>query len=554
MKRKIWPLILLLAALCAVCALLIGVNSRNVTFSFGEGGVRIRFSRQPYEEVIRPWYSEQDDCWYYFLPRALCQEQVIYNDSLDRELRIDGQVIPKHGRFEWEEGRTYRMLYNENEINVRMMVSSGLPAVFIHSDPLNADKDVMLEGRINIFETDGSLQYNGTLLMNGRGNSTFVLFDKKPYNIKLDRPARLLGMDRSRDWCLLANAWDYSYMNNKLAYDMAGGAGFRYTPEAKYADVWLNENYWGIYLVTEKAEVNENRIRITDLKAKNQKLNPDTDFTKAPAYNTGSERGIDLDRVPEDITGGYVIERDYRLEADYPDRKMTPSYFETTGYGTAFNIKAPEFADRREVEYIRALTSETEQAILSPEGVSETGQHWTEYIDLDSFVKCYLVAEIAYDLDKDITNTYYYKDRDSVDPRFYSGPVWDYDNRFGGTEGRETAEDLSKLASGGPKHAGGWTRYLYDRPEFYEAVCREWNGYFREYLQKNAPENIRRWEAQIEKSVGMDLVRWPRGNDYPVLWPGSDGFTSTYVFEDEVQHLEDWIRKRCAFLDSVWGE
>ena len=44
-----------------------------------------------------------------------------------------------------------------------------------------------------------------------------------------------------------------------------------------------------------------------------------------------------------------------------------------------------------------------------------------------------MIAEIAYDLDKDLTNTYIYKDRDSINNRFYMGPVWDYDCRFGGT-------------------------------------------------------------------------------------------------------------------------
>ena len=559
MRRKWLTPVLLLAVLCVICTVLIRMNSHGAAFTFGTGGVGIRFSRQPYEESIRPWYSEEEEAWIYFLPSALCTDRTIYNDGLDRELTIDGRAIPKRGAFTWEEGRTYRMVYDDRETDVRFLPSGGLPAIFITMEPealeeINYSKNSTEAGSLTVFQADGQVSLHGGLTIHGRGNSSYTIFDKKPYNIKLDRPAGLLGMERARDWCLLANAWDYSYMNNKLAFDMAKNAGFRFTPDAEYADVWMNGTYRGLYLITEKIEVHENRIHITSLKDQNQAVNRDTDMTRATSFDDGSLRGIELENLPEDITGGYVIERDYRLAADYPGRKMTPSYFETTGAGTAFSIRAPEYADRREAEYIQALTSEMEQAILSPEGVSETGKGWLEYIDLDSWVKCYMIAEIAHDLDKDVTNTYYYKDTDSVDPRFYAGPVWDYDNRFGGTEGQASAEELTRLASGGPHYAGGWSRYLYDRPEFYAAVCREWKETFRDYLRETAPERIDGWQRLIETSVGLDLVRWPRNEKSPVLWPGGDGFREDYSFADEMDYLKDWIRKRSEFLDGIWGE
>ena len=559
MNKKSLKLILLLVGMCVVCAVCFLLDARNVTFCRGADGiVEVRIKRNTIKETVRPWYCEAEDTYYLFLPSALCGRE-IFGDQLETPLYIDGQEVTKRDRFAWENGQTCHMMYGEFDGTVKFMASSGLPAVFIHTEAeyrqrVNEDNTVAAPGELVVFDEKGSISYNGGMTISGRGNSTYTLFEKKPYNIKLDQSACVLGMARDKDWSLLANAWDYSYMNNKLAFDMAEKAGFRYVPDAEYADVYFNGDYQGIYLVTEKVEVNRDRVRISDLKTANESANPGTVLEKAEKFDDGYQRGVLLENLPADITGGYLLERDLRLDPDYPRRVMTPSYFETEKTGTAFNIKSPEYADVKEVEYIRALTSEMESAILAADGVSDTGEYYLDYLDLTSWVRCYMIAEIAYDLDKDVTNTYYYKNPDAIDSCFYSGPVWDYDNRFGGSEKYASAEILTKLANGGWDQAGGWSQYLYEKPEFYEAVLREWNIFFLKYLEDEAPVIIDGWQKQIGKSVAMDLVRWPRGEDSPVLWPGSEGFTDRYSFDEAVGYLKNWIGTRCAFLDACWGE
>ena len=479
----------------------------------------------------------------------------MYNDCYD-ELYIDDRKIDKSTKFEWEDDVTYKIKNADVEIMAKFMGSSALPALFISTDTgsmeqLNLDKNYSERGKIDIFGADGSISYSGGLSLKGRGNTTYGFFEKKPFNIKLDDAAGILGMNMDKDWALLANSWDYSYMNNKLAFDMASKAGFDYVPEAEYADVYFNGDYWGIYLVAERVEVDENRIDITDLKKKNQEANPDMDISAAETFDYGNKRGVYLDNVPDDITGGYLLERDYRLDPNYEGtRKMTTSYFETQDFGTCISIKSPEYASEEEVDYICDLTNEMEQAITSPDGYSESGEYYLDYIDLDSWVKWYMVAEIAYDLDKDKTNTYFYKDRDEIDTKFYIGPIWDYDNRFGGTKSYASAEILTKLELG-----GGWVRYLYEKPEFFNAVCQEWNAYFKDYLREDAQRNIDLWQEEISRSVKMDNVRWYRGAGYPVMWPSDgDAFVTEYDFNDEVEHLRNWVSTRCDFLDTYWGK
>ena len=552
MNRKKFALILLLAGMILLSVFFAHTDARNVVFSKGMGDhAAVTVKRNTYEEKIYPYYSEREDTYYFFLPSALCGN-VIYNDSFEPDIIIDHRTLGRFGAFSWEEGKTYTFTYGEDDVRIRFMRSSALPALFItteegHTQLLDEDKTHAERGWMDVFEADGSISYSGGLVIHGRGNSTFSTFLKKPYNIELDKAAGILGMERDRDWCLLANAWDYSYMNNKLALDMASGAGFLYVPDAEYADVYMNGKYYGIYLIAEKAEVGEKKISITDLEAKNKRANPGKDPAAAETFDTGNRRGVRLENVPSDITGGYWIEMDYRLGADYTKRIITDSYFETDA-GTAFNIRSPRYADEKEVAYISSLTNELEQAVRSEKGVSETGKTWLDYIDLNSWVRWYMVAEIANDPDKGITNTYYYKDADPADPKFYMGPVWDYDNRFGGTTNHSSAEILTGLAS------GGWIRDLYERPEFREAVRREWKSFFRDYLTKDAPENIGRWHEQIRKSVMMDNVRWFRGTGYPRTWPRGDGnFTDDYDFDEAAEYLKGWIRTRCEFLDGCWS-
>ena len=554
MNRKTFALVLLLAGMILLCVLFAHIDARNVVFCAGRGGhAAVTVKLNTYEEKIYPSYSVQEDAYYFFLPSMLCGNE-IWNDAFDADLVIDGRKLGKFERFEWEEGRTYTFTYGEEDVKVRFMTSAAIPAIFItteegHTRLLDEDKTHAERAWMDVFEADGSISYSGGLTMRGRGNSTFVSFPKKPYNIKLDKAAGILGMNRDKDWCLLANSWDYSFMNNKLALDMASAAGFRYVPDAEYADVFINGNYYGLYLVAEKAEVSEEKVSITDLEAKNQRVNPTTDMLTAETFDTGTRRGVRLENLPSDITGGYWLEMDYRLASDYDRRILTSSYFETEGYGTAFNIRSPEYADEQEVAYISGLVSELEQAVRSEDGVSDAGKSWLEYIDLTSWVRWYMVAEIANDRDKGITNTYFYKDADSVDPKFHMGPVWDYDNRFGGTAEAPDTDVLTKLAE------GGWFRYLYDRPEFLEAVRQEWNTFFRDYLANEAPAKIDAWQEQIRKSVEMDNIRWYRGKGYAKDWPHEDGeFTSDYDFDEEADFLRNWIRQRLEFLDTCWAE
>ena len=58
-------------------------------------------------------------------------------------------------------------------------------------------------------KNDDSIEASeGELQIRGRGNYTWDWFEKKPYRIKLDKKAPLLGFNKSKHFVLLAHADD----------------------------------------------------------------------------------------------------------------------------------------------------------------------------------------------------------------------------------------------------------------------------------------------------------------------------------------------------------
>ena len=72
MNKKLFALIVLFVGICISSAAGISISNRTVQFcpgSEGKVGISVRFNS--YVEVINPYYCENEDTYYYFLPTAL---------------------------------------------------------------------------------------------------------------------------------------------------------------------------------------------------------------------------------------------------------------------------------------------------------------------------------------------------------------------------------------------------------------------------------------------------------------------------------------------------
>ena len=270
----------------------------------------------------------------------------------------------------------------------------------------------------------------GSMYIKGRGNWTWNSTDKKGFSIKLEEKQELLGMTKSKKWALIGNMPDFTMLRNTLASYLGEAAGMAYTPSSELVDVFVNGVYQGSYLLSEKITIEEGRVEMSDLEDKIDDLMANEDYgeqkiTRDNVSHTTIKYWTNV-KNPADITGGYII------EMEMGDRYEKEASGFVTRRGVSYVIKSPEYASREQVQYIAGFVQELEDALYTSNGVNtKTGKHYTEYMDLDSFVKKYWVDEISKNRDGAKTSHYLYKPADAQSKKIYAGPLWDYDIAFG---------------------------------------------------------------------------------------------------------------------------
>ena len=318
-----------------------------------------------------------------------------------------------------------------------VMKSSRIPTIYIISSDkehgrgyIESSKENKASGNITMITANGDTIYNGGLgSIKCRGNNTFMA-DKKPYQIKLEKSANLLGTDNEDDsdktWLLLANARDASLVRNSIAMYVASAMGL-YTPEYRPVDLFYDGEYHGNYLLCEKIEIGKGRLDIYELEKKNVKANKGVKIKGLPVKQGKNKYGdniqfVDNMKDPKDITKGYLIELD---RAYYQSER---SWFVLSD-GTQFAIKYPENCSQAEVEYISDYMEEGLQAILNGGVNPNTGKDVWSYFDKDSMVKYYLLQEFTDNYDAYASSGYMYLNE--TGGPIISGPAWDFDTSFG---------------------------------------------------------------------------------------------------------------------------
>ena len=446
---------------------------------------------------------------------------------------------------------------------ITVMQGSPLPALYIHTasgslervEKAKANKEA---GTLLAVDAQGNVLYDGALeYIKIRGNSS-LRFSKKNYAIKLDRGTDLFGMGKAKRWVLTGNARDRSLVRNQIALELARFAGLAYTPEFIQTEVYINGEYRGVYLFSEKVEIQENRIAVRDLEAANEELNPDyEDFPKPVGVQKNAQPGdwkaCELEEEPEDITGGYLVE----MESYASRYGEDPSAYRML-QGKVMVVKSPEYASEAQMRYISGLVQAFENAIFSPDGRDpETGKRYDELADADSLVRKFMIEEISKNYDGDSSSQFFYKPADGESEKLFCGPVWDYDAAFGAYGHRKNSPTLNPE---GYQHTGSgtesaWWPQLFAKEDFRAGVRAAWRSSYGPALEillgLRPPEgglmSLEAYISAVEKSAQMNFLRWPIG---------TTANNAAYVgktFAENTAYLSDFLARRYAFLQGEWG-
>ena len=438
---------------------------------------------------------------------------------------------------------------------VKLMISENIASMYITSSDLKnggrayveSDKENKATGKMTFLDPDGTVVYNGKLKqIKGRGNSTWD-YPKKPYQIKLDKAFDLIGTgddsEAKKTWVLLANYADESFVRNSLTYDLAAELSLPYTPNTRPVDLYYDGEYLGIYLLCEKTEIGAGRVDIHDLEEDIENANPNVnDLDLLPTEKGKSSYGNEYQYVaglndPKDLSGGYL------LEIDYPHRALEEKSYFITSHDSYVVSKSPEYLSQRAMEYISSFYQEFEDAVYAGGVNPDTGKSYTDYIDLRSLAKSYLISEFSQEGDTFRSSSYFYKPEN--EDRLYAGPVWDFDSAYGLFFEIDDITEMTALRTSLGKK-------LLEIPSFCEAVediyKNEIYPLVTDVLLSEDKEaqhgRLRSFDAYIKEISAankMDDIRWSK--------------TETEDFDYAVDQLSYFISQRSKLLyDLSWQD
>ena len=450
-----------------------------------------------------------------FLP-ADCDRQHLRVTFSEDWVRVDGNAL--------DSGAATSAFAKDGEVSVQtpggtfpvtVMSSANLPSLFLTTesgslDAIHADRDHFEKGRLSAAE-EGKLVLDSAPLakIKGRGNSSWVYNDKKGYNIKFEHKTGLFGMKKAKKWALIPNNMDDTLLRNALAYTAAKRTRLPYTVSFAFVDLYLNGEYRGNYFLCEKVEVGKNRVAVADLDNLNEQANPGWKNDDAEK-RYGEKNGTQLawsgpENDPENISGGYLLE--YDLPEVY---EQEPSAFITKNK-TSLNLRSPQYATENEISYVASLYEEFERALLSKNGKNEQGRHYTDYIDMDSFIDGLLLKECTGNSDIGHTSWFIFLPEDTE--RFYMAPIWDFDLSMENAGQQPDSIRFFANAEFQRKYHLNKTR----EKTFFELLCAHRDfmdalaeRYFAlgEDLFRCFDETAETLSQQIRASAAMNAVRW----------------------------------------------
>ena len=337
----------------------------------------------------------------------------------------------------------------------------------------------------------------------GRGNSTWLM-PKKPYKLKFDSKVDLFGNGKAKTWTLIANYCDKSLSRNLMAYSIAREIGFNYTTSTQCVDLFVNDVYQGVYLVCEQIQVDKNRVNISS-----NLSNVDT---------------------------GYLIELDSRAPNEGQEGK---DYFVIDGYNYA--IKDPDVEDEEftseHFNFIKDYFTSSYNSLISNDY-----EIIKNYIDVESFAKCYLVEELFNNIDVGFSSFYFYKDSGG---KLCAGPVWDFDISSGNCDYTENGNDYNSLYA---KEQNIWFKKLLAYQQFQDLVSDLLESYKdRISLKIDEVANYQRQHAYDNK---LNFEAWQILGTY--VWPNPSEIVSLKTWEKQLDYLTNWLKKSLNYLSSVY--
>lgn len=457
------------------------LTSVNDDFSF--------FVNASNNAIIKPYVK--NNIYYLFIPINIEIEKlkIEYTGNLTE---IEGAEIDEEnkqitGEFEDESEFTI-LLDNNKKIKVKIM-QSDVPAIFVNlkdgitKDTVNSGlKTTKYGAEVQILDINSKNNlFDSNAEIKGRGNTSWIA-PKKSYQIKFNKKQNPFGIgkDKNKKWVLIANHYDDTLIKNKLMNDLCVNSELSSIPNSIFVDLYINSEYIGNYLLCDKIEVNSGRIQLDD----------------------------------ED---GGIFELD---DSFYHEEEH---YFKTPITRDFYALKEAVNEDRA----INTINDFRKNLVALENELFAGKTEWNSIkkkIDIDSFIKFYLINEFSKNLDTYFSSKYFYKN--GSNDVIHMGPTWDYDKGdfWGDTESDYTLNLYNQ----------NYMRKLYEYPEFAVLVNNTYQNELKEIINKI---NVSEYADSIIKSSKMNNIVWNKEDKY----------------DKNVNQLNDWVNARKDYFNDRYS-
>ncbi len=380
--------------------------------------------------------------------------------------------------------------------------------LFVYTDDGSdiTSKDYYTDCFINLNGSGAFSNYSANAKIRGRGNSSFLWYDKKPYRLKLNEKHKLLGLDKAKSWVLLANYRDVTDLMNTFVFETGEWLGLPFTNHTRYVELFVNGDYKGVYQLTEQVQQGKNRVNVSD--------------------DGGILIALDVDDGPN--------------ESPYADDNCW-----TSVYRMPLCVKYPD--DERftpnTVDSVRNVFAQLEQAIKDKDYAAVKQQ-----LDIPSFIKFLQLQEFIYNVELSAPRSIYmHKDGDGP---WVMGPLWDFDagydfdwsNMYTGhtffADYHETVMGTNPLKRNGEySYVPQFFTDLFGCPEFVEDYKAQWLA-VKDSIVSHGWDECMKYVAQLRQQGTMqrEADRWP---------------VSGKSFDSEVEKMHRWLQNRATFMTDL---
>jgi hypothetical protein len=388
----------------------------------------------------------------------------------------------------------------------------------------------------------GKPEFVGLCELEIRGQ-TSAGFPKQPYNLEFqdeyrhDKNVSPLGLPEGSDWALYNPYSDKPFLQNFLAYELFEKMG-HYSVRRRFVEVFIDTNggkvtypgdYKGIYMLVEKIKIDKNRVEIDPLSP----------------YVT---------REPE-ISGGYMFKKDKDSTGDRNFNTSGGSGF--AGQALKMHDPKPREVTTAQVTWLRTYLNQFEKALYSPNWKTATGtNHYSNYIDVDSFVDNHWIVEFAKQIDGYRLSTYFFKPRNG---KVHMAPIWDYNLSFGNADYLDGSNPENWYWQLIDSNQHIWLRRLMcgttdpygtsGDPDFNQRIIDRWSELRTNvFSSTNVIARVREMSGILTEAANRDFQKWPRLGTY--VWPNPWFYSSPTTYPEIIDGMTNWIQGRYDWIDS----